>query len=177
MPFDQDLYQKALRFAAEAHQSQVFPGTELPYLLHLGMVAMETSAALQAEAQHDANLAVCCALLHDTLEDTATTFEALEAAFGLAVANGVLALTKNSALPKVEQMADSLHRIRQQPSAVWLVKLADRITNLGKPPHYWTSEKIKGYAEEGQMIYEALQPASPFLGKRLAQKLAQYPPS
>ena len=35
-----------------------------------------------------------CALLHDTIEDTAVTFEDIETAFNQYVAAGVLALTK-----------------------------------------------------------------------------------
>ena len=48
----------------------------------------------------------------------------------------------------VAQMADSLARIKQQPKEVWLVKLADRSANLGKPPHYWSAEKILAYRQE-----------------------------
>lgn len=33
--WSQETYLKACRFAAEAHQGQRFPGTELPYLYHL----------------------------------------------------------------------------------------------------------------------------------------------
>ena len=65
--WDRELYLKACRFAAEAHQGQLYPGTELPYLMHLNLVSMEILAALSAEPGHDGNLAVQCALLHDTL--------------------------------------------------------------------------------------------------------------
>jgi (p)ppGpp synthase/HD superfamily hydrolase len=69
-----DAYAKAWRFAAEAHhhEGQEFPGTELPYILHVGQVAMEVMAAIAARGGiDDPNLAVQCALLHDTVEDTA----------------------------------------------------------------------------------------------------------
>jgi len=39
--WSQDTYIKAYRFAAEAHNGQLVPGTTLPYLMHISMVAME----------------------------------------------------------------------------------------------------------------------------------------
>ena len=91
------------------------------------------------------------------------------------VADGVLALTKNPTLPtKAEQMDDSLKRIQQQPKALWIVKLSDRISNLGKPPHYWTPEKITAYRDEAIKIQQALGEASPLLSDRLLAKIEAY---
>jgi len=172
--WSQDLYFKAYWFAAEAHNGQLLPDTELPYILHPGMVCMEVMAALQAEAGHAAELAVPCALLHDVLEDTAVTFEALQAEFGEQVALGVQALSKDKNLSKSEQMDDSLRRILLQPREIWMVKLADRINNLRTPPSYWTAEKKAQYREEAVKILETLQDASPCLAARLREKIDGY---
>ena len=172
--WSQETYLKACRFAAEAHQGQRFPGTELPYLYHLTLVAMEVIAALHAEPHHDGELALCCALLHDTLEDTKVTPEEITEKFGESVASGVLALTKDSRLDKAEQMPRSLMRIQAQPPEIALVKLADRITNLQPPPPDWTPEKCARYLQEARTIYDALHPASPFLAARLKQKMETY---
>lgn len=173
-PWSQECYIKALLFAADVHGSQKIPGSELPYLAHLTMVSMEVMAALAVEDVLDGNLAIQCALLHDVLEDTPVTLEQFLECFGEQVTNGVQALTKNDRLPKHEKMADSLTRIRQQPREVWMVKLADRITNLQPPPHHWTAEKVRSYQQEAQQIYEALHQASPFLATRLQQKIEDY---
>lgn len=173
-PWSQEHYIKALLFAANAHNSQKVPGTELPYLTHLTMVCMEVISALSVENDLDGNLVIQCALLHDVLEDTAVEYERLKDTFGEAVLNGVQALTKNDNLLKDEKMADSLTRIRQQPREVWMVKLADRITNLQPPPKHWTIEKIQSYQQEARQIYEALHQASPFLATRLQQKAEDY---
>ncbi len=143
----QDIYQNTIQFAAQKHIeiNQTIPGTNLPYVVHLSNVAMEILVAAGQSESFNTGLAVQLALLHDVLEDTGATFEELSEKFGKAVAEGVLALTKDAELPKDERMADSLKRIRQQPREVWAVKLADRITNLQKPPHFWTSEKIEKY--------------------------------
>lgn len=172
--WSQDTYIKAYRFAALAHQGQKVTGTEIPYIQHLSFVSMEVIAALNMEKDHDGNLAVQCAILHDTIEDTATTFEQIKSEFGLPVANGVLALTKSESLPKDIQISDSLQRIKVQPQEIWMVKLADRISNLLPPPHHWTQDKITRYREDAILIYETLKDASPFLASRLASKIEGY---
>lgn len=174
MNWSQETYIRAYRFAAQAHLGQTYPGTELPYLLHVGLVCMEILAALQVERERDGDLALQCALLHDTIEDTAVTYEQVRDEFGLAVADGVLALTKNEKLEKSLQMSDSLRRIREQPREIGMVKLADRITNLQQPPHYWTPDKIARYRQEAREIYAAAHESSPFLAARLAQKIEDY---
>ena len=45
--------------------------------------------------EFDLDFAVQVALLHDIIEDTATTYDELAEHFGSKVADGVLALTKN----------------------------------------------------------------------------------
>jgi (p)ppGpp synthase/HD superfamily hydrolase len=115
-----------------------------------------------------------CAVLHDIVEDTGTTVEEVAAKFGDEIARGVLALSKDPNLPKGEQLDDSLRRIRECPREVWVVKLADRITNLDDPPHYWTSEKRRTYQEEARRIHAALAEAHAALGARLAEKIEAY---
>lgn len=173
-PFDPDLYAAALRFAATAHRGQTVPGTDLPYLCHVVTVAAEVIGALGHEHHGEPDLAVQCALLHDTVEDTAATIDDIRARFGDAVAEGVAALSKDPALPKAERMADSLDRIRSQPHEVWLVKLADRIVNLARPPAHWSAEKRRAYREEAMRIGERLGEVSPVLSGRLAEKIDAY---
>ncbi|MDZ8104840.1 MAG: HD domain-containing protein [Nostoc sp. DedQUE12a] len=172
--WSQEAYIKAFRKAAQAHQGQKIPGSEIPYIMHLSFVSMEVIAALNVEKQRDANLAIQCAILHDIIEDTVTSFEEIKTEFGEAIANGVLALTKDNSLEKNLQMTDSLRRIKKQPPEISMVKLADRISNLQAPPHYWNQEKIIRYREEGIQIYETLKDASPFLASRLASKIEEY---
>lgn len=169
-----DAWLEAWRFAAEAHQGQCWPGTELPYLTHLGMVAMELLQAHALQPVGDLDLALRCAILHDVVEDQGLSPEALSARFGPAVAAGVLALSKDPSLPKAEAMADSLRRIQAQPKEVWCVKLADRISNLQGPPPHWSLEKAAAYRVEAQGILAALGEAHPVLAARLAQKIALY---
>jgi (p)ppGpp synthase/HD superfamily hydrolase len=172
--WDRDLYIKACLFAAKAHRGQLVPGSDLPYSIHLNLVSMEILAALSVEHGCDGDLAMQCALLHDTIEDTETTYEQIVGLFGHKVADGVAALSKNLALEKSLQLSDSLKRIEQQPIEIWMVKLADRITNLQPPPPHWDLTKIRRYRDEAIEIQTRLQAASPFLAARLAQKIQNY---
>ena len=67
-----------------------------------------------------------------------------------------------------------MRRIRECPREVWVVKLADRITNLDEPPHYWTAEKRRGYQAEARRIHAALAEAHAVLGARLAARIEAY---
>src|SRR5688500_809267 len=97
-PFDRDLYMRAWRFAATRHDGQLVPGSNLPYVTHLGAVAMEVIATLAVEDFERPDLAVACALLHDSIEDAGVTHSEIAELFGAAVADGVLALSKDKAM-------------------------------------------------------------------------------
>ncbi|WP_089833308.1 HD domain-containing protein [Chitinophaga filiformis] len=160
------------------HHGQTYGGHEkdlkIEYINHIGSVVFEVFYALQQTDTFDGELTITCALLHDTVEDTEFTEEALTEIYGKRVAAGVLALTKNNTLPKEQQMQDSLQRIRQQPKEVWAVKMADRICNLYKPPYYWDNERKMRYIAEAQEIHAQLQEANPYLANRLLDKIEQY---
>ena len=153
--FSSETYRQALRFAANAHGSQKYPGSDMPYLVHLVEVTSEITQALFHTPMMDGELAIQCALLHDTLEDTPIQEEMLLAEFGQAVLNGVKALSKDPKLPASLSMVDSLNRIQHQPKEIWAVKMADRIANLYAPPVHWDKSKMKAYREEAITIHVA----------------------
>ncbi len=178
-PWNQDEYARACRFAAKAHataaKTKWVKGTrDVPYIVHPCLVSMEVMAALHAEPGHDGDLAVVCSLLHDVAEDTPVTLEQIRAEFGERVADGVGALTKNRRLRQSLQMADCLHRIRQQPQEVWMVKLADRIANLQNVPRGWHMDRTSRYRQEAILIHDNLSPASAFLAQRLRVRIERY---
>lgn len=171
----QEIYQKAIKFAGEKHKNQKVPGTQANYLLHISNVAMEVILAYKMNNEFDINYAIQLALLHDTLEDTKTEFSELVEEFGEKVALGVQALTKNTNLTtKKDSMIDSLHRINQLEKEVGIVKLADRITNLQKPPKHWTKDKIQNYLSEAKLISELLKDKNEYLTNRLQLKIKEY---
>jgi (p)ppGpp synthase/HD superfamily hydrolase len=171
--FKAETYLRALEFAARAHADQKTP-MGLPYIVHVSCVCMELFRAFRAEPDLDEDLAVTCALLHDVLEDTKVPPGELRQEFGPQVLAGIQALTRNPDLPKDARMEDSLKRILQQPREIAMVKLADRISNLGPPPAIWTAYKIREYRKEAQQILDALRGASVSLAQRLEERLATY---
>jgi guanosine-3',5'-bis(diphosphate) 3'-pyrophosphohydrolase len=171
----QSLYQQAIKFAGEKHADQKVPSSNSNYVVHLSNVAMEVIMAHKAEANFDLDLAVQIALLHDSLEDTNATFEKVESLFGIDVARGVQALTKDPNLStKSEKMADSLRRINEQSKEVVAVKLADRITNLQEPPASWDQVKKAAYLEEAKLIATSLAGKNKFLDARIAACISAY---
>ncbi len=167
-------YQNAINYAAERHKDQKVPGTERSYLVHLTTVAMETMIAGEHTAYFDRGFAVQVAILHDLLEDTSTTFSEIQAVFGLKIADAVLALSKNIALESTEQIPDSLERIKLQSKEVWAVKLADRISNMQKPPVHWDQFKIIAYQKMARVILSTLKGGNVYLEKRLEEKILDY---
>lgn len=171
----QELYQNAIKFAGEKHCNQKVPGTNSNYLLHLSNVAMEILVAYNFKSNFDINYAIQVALLHDTIEDTDTKFEELKDKFGESIANAVQALSKNEDIAlKEDRMLDSLMRINKQEKEVGMVKIADRITNLQKPPIHWSKEKIIKYCEEAKLISITLNNKNDYLNKRLESKVKEY---
>lgn len=172
--WNQDLYLKALTFAAEYHKDQKMKDKNVSYIVHLSLVAMELVNLFAIVKNYDEDFAIQCALLHDVIEDTDAKYLDVEKEFGTKIADGVRALTKDYSLPKEEQIKDSVARILKQPKEISLVKMSDRISNLNPPPVSWTKEKIKNYYEEAIYIYDNLHTADEILAKRLAKKTDDY---
>lgn len=170
----QDTYQKAIKFAGEKHGNQKIPGSKASYLVHLSNVAMEVMIAARHTDNFDVNFAIQVALLHDTIEDTSTSFDQVEVSFGPKIAKAVLALSKDESLPADKRIPDSLERILLQPKEVWAVKLADRITNMQKPPSHWNKNKIIDYHSMAKLILLKLENGNAYLEQRLSQKIITY---
>lgn len=174
-----DELQTAWILAAQLHDGQEYSGQnegeKVPYITHIGSVTFEILAAINETKQMNTALAITCAILHDTIEDTPYTYEEVKAKFGDQIANGVMALTKNEQLAgKEAMMRDSLERIKKQPKEVWAVKMADRISNLSPPPFHWTNDKKIKYLVEAKLIYDALKEGNEYLANRLNSKIENY---
>ena len=66
-----DIFSKAWNFATLYHQGQTYGGAQkgqkIPYINHLGSVGVEVIWALSTAPELDGDLAIQCALLHDTI--------------------------------------------------------------------------------------------------------------
>ncbi|RMH23906.1 MAG: bifunctional (p)ppGpp synthetase/guanosine-3',5'-bis(diphosphate) 3'-pyrophosphohydrolase [Planctomycetota bacterium] len=119
------LWQRAASFAARAHQGQIRKDGKTPYVAHVYRVAMTVRDVFGC----DDEIAICTALLHDTIEDTATDYDDIEHRFGRAVADCVAAMTKNMIMREDEREADYDARLAKAPWQARLVKLADVYDN------------------------------------------------
>jgi GTP pyrophosphokinase len=126
---DPELITRAARTAARVHVGQYRRSGE-PYVTHPVAVA-QVVASLGLDAP-----TVAAALLHDAVEDTGLTLEAIEADFGPVVARVVDGVTKLDALQFESKEAHQAATIRKMLVAmasdwrVLLIKLADRLHNM-----------------------------------------------
>ena len=165
----QDFYNKALFYAAAAHDGQFYAGN-LPYIVHVCMVADEVLAADRIEPFSNITDAVQIALLHDVLEDTPITKEEMLLHFSPEVVHGVDLLTKKDGLPLLKYFKG----IKDGGRDVSAIKMCDRIINLQKPPASWNADKIFEYYEESKVILEMLGWSSAYISGRLKLKIELY---
>jgi RelA/SpoT family (p)ppGpp synthetase len=126
-----------------------------PYFSH----PVEVAAILAEMRLDDATIAT--ALLHDTIEDTATPRSEIDALFGREIGSLVDGLTKIKKLDLVTKKAEQAENFRKLLLAissdirVLLVKLADRLHNMRTLEHM-KPQKRKIIAEETMDIYAPL---------------------
>ncbi len=118
-----DRVQQAIHFAAKKHGDQKY-GDGVPYMTHL-MAVMSVLYRYRAM-----EYVIVAGILHDVLEDTDTTYEEIDALFGDAVAQIVLAVTNPKEGTRKEKHAIQYPKIREAGEKAVMVKLADRIANV-----------------------------------------------
>ena len=155
---------KALSFAAHKHRDQRRKDAEAsPYINHpiaLADVLVNEGGVTDVEV-------LAAALLHDTVEDTATTPAELESAFGARVARIVAEVTDDTALPKAERKRLQVEHAASISPEAKLVKLADKICNLRdvalRPPAQWSLERRREYFEWAKNVVDRLRGIHPRL--------------
>ncbi len=145
----------AYKFAHEAHIKQKRYSGD-PYISHPIAVAN-----ILAELKLDGPT-ITTALLHDTIEDTETTFEDVKSRFGEEIAELVDGVTKISKLEmqnKSLTIAENFRKLILATSKdirVLLVKLADRLHNMRTIESINDPDKRKRIAKETMEIYAPL---------------------
>lgn len=119
-----DLIEKAAKIAAQAHAGQTRKGDDTPYIVHPFMVAM----LLQKHAFSD--VCIASALVHDVLEDTEYTADALRSALGDEVMAIVITLTEDKTLPWEERKKKYIESVRNGSEEAKAVSIGDKIHNL-----------------------------------------------
>ena len=146
---------KAFNFAVEAHKNQKRI-SGVPYVVHPVAVA-----DILAELKLD-SATIITGLLHDTIEDTKTTYDVVLKEFGKEVADLVDGVTKISALEEKaadNSQAENFRKLILATSKdirVLLVKLADRLHNMRTVNAFKSEDKKKRIAKETMEIYAPL---------------------
>ena len=137
---------KALHFAANKHRDQRRKGVEAsPYINH----PIEVAEVLARVGGVTDLVTLQGAVLHDTLEDTKTTPEELEAAFGAEVRRVVEEVTDDKRLPKAERKRLQIEHAPHLSARAKQIKLADKISNVRgvtqAPPADWPLARRQEY--------------------------------
>ena len=165
----------AANFAAEKHAAQKRKGAAAePYINHLIEVAELVSSAL---SEPDTNL-VIAALLHDTIEDTGVTKEELIQAFGTDVAELVVEVTDDKALPKAERKRLQIVNAPKNSVRAQVIKLADKTSNLRailhSPPTDWGFQRQREYFEWAKQVVDGLSTPNPILKAEFDATYAKF---
>jgi len=152
---DVALLNRAYVYSMKAHGNQKRASGQ-PYLVH----PLEVASILADLQLDDATLAV--GLLHDTLEDTLSTYDEIKQLFGEEIAQlteGVTKLSRVAFHDKAVEQAENFRKLllaMSQDIRVLLVKLADRVHNMRTLEHIPKPEKRARIAQETLDIYAPL---------------------
>jgi guanosine-3',5'-bis(diphosphate) 3'-pyrophosphohydrolase len=169
MPNDTSRLLDAVAFAAEKHRNQRRKDKDAsPYINH--PIALATLLALTGGV--DDIVVLQAAILHDTVEDTDTTFEELQARFGSKVADIVAEVTDDKFLEKARRKQLQIDHAPHASAQAALVKIADKICNLrdvaANPPTHWPVERQREYFDWAKKVVDGL----PQVGKELQAAFA-----
>ena len=164
MKSDIQLVLGAASFAALRHSTQRRKDAAAsPYINH----PLALATILASEGGITDPIVLAAALLHDTVEDTATTVEEIEAVFGRAIAATVAEVTDDKSLPKEERKRLQVVKAGLKSDGAKLVKLADKIANLRDiqtdPPAGWDAARRHEYFHWAARVVAGLRGTSPAL--------------
>lgn len=121
-------YDYVLNFATKKHAGQTRADGVTPYINHPILVA---DLLKKYKKSRNIDAIVAAALLHDTLEDTYTSYRELEDNFGEMVASMVMEVTTASYMPQLVGKGNYLkHKMIDMSNYSLCIKLADRLANL-----------------------------------------------
>ena len=157
-------FAKAVAFAADKHRNQRRKDAEAsPYINH----PIALANVLANEGGVEDVTVLCAAVLHDTIEDTETTSEELQAIFGPKVALVVMEVTDDKSLEKSLRKQRQVEHAPHISKEAKLVKLADKISNLrdiiASPPADWSAERKQAYFDWAAKVVAGVRGVHPGL--------------
>lgn len=155
---------RALAFAAERHSGQRRKDAAAsPYINH----PIALADVLANEGRVLDVVVLSAAMLHDTIEDTATTAGEIEARFGTRIATVVVEVSDDCSLDKATRKLRQVEHAPHLSPEAKLVKLADKICNLrdilASPPADWSAERKQGYFSWAAQVVAGVRGVHPGL--------------
>ena len=152
--------QEAYDFSAKAHAGQKRESGE-PFLQH----PLQT-AQIIVDLKLDVP-SIVAGLLHDTIEDTETTYDELVSHFGLEVADIVMDVTDEKKGSVGERKQRQVDHAASTSGKARLVKLADKIADLRKmassPPTSWDIRRTQEYFDRAAHVVDQIRGTHPAL--------------
>jgi ribosome-associated translation inhibitor RaiA len=151
----------AIDFATDKHRLQTRKNKEkTPYIAHPLGVAYNVI--------HFGEVKECAviigALLHDTVEDTQTTFDEIEKTFEKEVASLVREMTDDKKLASNERKRLQVIEASKKSKGATQIHLADKLYNvvdlLQNPPEGWSRTRIERYYQWVQSVIDRLPQAN-----------------
>ena len=155
---------RALAFAAERHSGQRRKDAAAsPYINH----PIALADVLANEGRVFDVVVLSAAMLHDTIEDTATTAGEIEARFGTRIATVVVEVSDDCSLDKATRKLRQVEHAPHLSPEAKLVKLADKICNLrdilASPPVHWPLQRQQAYFDWSAQVIAGVRGVHPQL--------------
>ena len=171
---DFEKFLEALKFSAARHSAQKRKNKEAsPYINH----PIEVTEILWQVGKVRHMPTLLAALLHDTLEDTATRPEEIRAQFGEEVLALVQEVSDDKRLPKQERKRLQVVNAPHKSLPARQIKLADKISNvrdiIHTPPADWPLQRKREYLEWTAQVIAGLRGPNPALEAYYDQTLAE----
>jgi len=148
---------QAVAFSSEKHQDQVRKNVEkTPYIIHPLRVATHLLTIGKVATKE----VIIAALLHDTIEDTDTTFDEIATLYGAHVASMVQEVTNDTSAPHHVQKEQQVLNAAGKTAGAAMVKMADKFDNLSDlinfPPEKSSPEQIDQYFRHAKAVIDNL---------------------
>ena len=147
----------AIAFAAAKHRNQRRKDAEAsPYINH----PLQLAHVLATEGGISDLKTLMAAVLHDTVEDTETSYDELVERFGKRVADVVMEVTDDKTLVKEDRKRRQVEHAPHMSKRAALVKLADKTCNLRdvakSPPAGWPLQRKRDYFDWAKEVVDGL---------------------
>ena len=167
---------KAIEFAAHKHRDQRRKDPDkTPYINH----PIALAQVLREEGKVRDAVVITAALLHDTIEDTETSYEELRGQFGATIADCVVEVTDVKFLGKTARKRLQVAKAGRASKAAKQVKLADKICNLrdilASPPADWSHTRQQEYFDWAKEVVDEVRGVNARLERKFDRLYRQRP--